>query len=142
MNDFSVRTAEWKRDRDALRAIRTRVFIEEQKVPPALEWDGLDAESIHMLALTSAVPIGTARLTPDNRIGRMAVLADWRERGVGKALLQALMDIARRRGERFCCLNAQVSALGFYARFGFVAHGDAFMDAGIPHREMTFHFEP
>jgi predicted GNAT family N-acyltransferase len=139
MPEFSVRRADWGRDRDALHRIRTRVFVEEQNVPPTLEWDGLDEQCLHMLATSNNAPIGTGRLTPDANIGRMAVLAEWRGHGVGKALLESLMHAAIERGDTTCQLNAQVTAIGFYERFGFVAHGEVFMDAGIPHRTMTRH---
>lgn len=137
MAEFSVHRADWTRDRDALHRIRTRVFVEEQNVPPTLEWDGLDEQCLHMLAISNNAPIGTGRLTPDGHIGRMAVLAEWRGHGVGKALLESLMRAAIERGDTNCQLNAQVTAIGFYKRFGFSAHGETFMDAGIPHRKMT-----
>ena len=137
MSEFSIRRAEWDRDRDALRSVRTRVFVEEQNVPPELEWDGLDSKCLHMLAIADHDAIGTGRLTPDGHIGRMAVVATWRGRNVGKALLEALMVAARERGDTLCQLNAQVTAIGFYERFGFKTHGEAFMDAGIEHRAMS-----
>jgi len=140
VSEFTIRRAEWGPDTEALRDIRTRVFIEEQKVPKDLEWDELDKDCLHALALAGDKPIGTGRLTPDGHIGRMAVLAEWRKRGVGAALLTHLMDAGRERGDTFCELNAQVSAIGFYERFGFQAEGDEFMDAGIPHRVMRLDY--
>ena len=83
-----------------------------------------------------AVPIGCARLLPDGHIGRVAVLARWRRRGVGSALLLRLVDEARGRGDARVMLNAQVAAMPFYARHGFVASGDVFDEAGIAHRVM------
>ena len=140
MREFTIRRAEWGPDSPSLRSIRTRVFIEEQKVPKELEWDELDDACIHALALAGDEPIGTGRLTPDGHIGRMAVLAEWRGRGVGAALLSHLMEAARERGDDFCELNAQVNAIGFYERFGFQVQGDEFMDAGIPHRVMRMDY--
>lgn len=140
MSEFSVRQADWERDGDALRDIRTRVFIEEQNVPLDLEWDGLDSECIHMLAEADGRPIGTGRLTPDGHVGRMAVLAEWRGRGVGERLLRNLVDAGMGRGDRQCVLSAQVSAIGFYERFGFQAEGDTFLDAGIEHRRMRLDY--
>ena len=140
MSEFSVRSAEWGPDTEALREVRTRVFIEEQKVPKDMEWDELDADCLHALALAGDKPIGTGRLTPDGHIGRMAVLAEWRNRGVGAALLAHLMKAARQRGDTFCELNAQVRAIGFYERFGFHVQGGEFMDAGIPHRVMRLDY--
>ncbi|MGH8427808.1 MAG: GNAT family N-acetyltransferase [Gammaproteobacteria bacterium] len=140
MTDFDVRIADWSRDLRALREIRTRVFIEEQHVPKALEWDDADGECLHALAFTEDQPIGTGRLTPDAHIGRMAVLPEWRGRGVGARLLQTLLTAARERGESECRLMSQFSAIGFYERFGFQAYGDTFLDAGIVHRNMVLNF--
>ncbi|HEX5313418.1 MAG TPA: GNAT family N-acetyltransferase [Gammaproteobacteria bacterium] len=141
MTDFSIRLADWSDDLPALRDIRTRVFIEEQQVPLALEWDELDGQCVHALAVAGAEPVGTGRLTPDGHIGRMAVLREWRGRGVGAALLDILMHAARARGDHVCRLHAQTHALGFYSRYGFLPEGEIFMEAGIPHQTMAFCFE-
>ena len=134
---FSVRRADWDRDRDRLRRIRTAVFVDEQRVPPELEWDGLDQRCLHVLAEDDGgTPIGTGRLLPDGHIGRMAVLAAWRRCGVGSAVLRELLRCAVEQGLGEVVLNAQTHAMGFYARHGFVAEGDAFLDAGIEHRQM------
>ncbi len=133
-----VRAASWRDDLAALQALRREVFIVEQHVPESLEWDEADAQSIHVLALDiTGQPIGTGRLLPDGHIGRMAVLQPWRRHGVGSAILQFLIARARDAGREAVHLNAQTHALGFYARHGFIAHGAEFMDAGIPHRQMT-----
>lgn len=133
-----VRLAEWDRDRDALRRIRHEVFVVEQLVPVALEWDGVDADCRHALAEeTSGAPIGCARLLPDGHIGRMAVRKSWRGRGAGAALLALLVEEARRAGHPRVLLNAQTQALGFYARQGFVPFGDEFVEAGVAHRAMA-----
>lgn len=118
-------------------AIRYKVFVDEQKVPVEIELDAFDAVSLHALAFDAqGVAVGTGRLLPDGHIGRMAVLPQARGIGVGSALLRALMAAARDRGLREVMLNAQTHALPFYARFGFVAQGDEFDDAGIAHRAM------
>ena len=134
---FIVRPASWRTDRERLRAIRRAVFIEEQGVPEELEWDGLDEQCQHALALGPAdVVIGTGRLTPDAHIGRMAVAREWRGKGVGSAILQALLKEARAAGYAAVVLHAQVHALEFYGRHGFAVHGPEFLEAGIPHRVM------
>jgi predicted GNAT family N-acyltransferase len=134
---FRVRHAQWERDRDSIRRIREKVFVEEQNVPPELEWDGLDEGCTHVLAVDSAgSPIGTARLLPDGHIGRMAVLSQWRGKGVGGTLLTELMKVARGRGFPDVVLNAQTQAMDFYRRFDFAPEGEEFLDAGIPHRRM------
>jgi len=135
--EFSVREAVWPTDAEALKAIREEVFVYEQDVPPELEWDGEDARCRHVLALaTKGEAIGTGRLLPDGQIGRMAVRKSWRGRGVGGALLQALVAQARTAGLAQCHLHAQVSAIPFYEKHGFTARGEVFMDANIPHRDM------
>lgn len=127
----------WAIGAQRLSAVRRAVFIVEQHVPEALEWDDDDALSVHALAASRAgLPIGTARLLPDGHIGRMAVLHDWRRAGVGAALLRCLLDEAASRGHRIVRLNAQIQAIGFYERFGFEVQGPIFDDAGIPHRAM------
>ncbi|WP_241200803.1 GNAT family N-acetyltransferase [Lysobacter enzymogenes] len=123
----------------ALRAVREAVFVREQNVPLELELDaGRDPQCQHVLAFDAdGAPIGTGRLTPDRRIGRMAVLAAWRGRGVGEALLQALVARARALGWREVSLHSQASAIGFYARQGFLPFGPRFEEAGgIEHLAM------
>lgn len=116
--------------------IRTTVFVEEQRVPPEIEMDEKDAVCVHALAWVDGKAVGTGRLLPDGHIGRMAVLRECREHGVGSAILRRLVEEARRRGMREVVLAAQVHALGFYERHGFAAAGAVFHEAGIPHQEM------
>lgn len=135
---YIVRPAHWPEDTPLLKQVRETVFVIEQAVPRSLEWDGIDADCEHVLAMdTEGKAIGTGRLLPDGHIGRMAVLLEWRGRGVGSSILQALITRARDKGVRRLVLNAQVAALSFYARFGFTAVGEIFQEAGIPHREMV-----
>lgn len=132
-----VRTCRWREAEPALRDVRRTVFVVEQGVPEWLEWDDLDDASLHALAVErSGRAVGCARLLPDGHIGRVAVLAAWRGRRVGSALLQALVAAARERGDAHVAVNAQIAAMPFYARHGFVARGDVFVEAGIPHRAM------
>ena len=110
--------------------------------PLALEMDDQDAYCDHALALTEGgLVVGTGRLLPDGRIGRMAVLKEWRAKGAGALLLQSLIEQARQRGHARVRLNAQLDAAGFYRRYGFAVSGPEFMEAGIPHvamqRELT-----
>ena len=134
---FRIRLADWESDQPALRAIREQVFVYEQSVPRAMEWDEFDSVSRHVLAEASGRPIGTGRLLPDGHIGRMAVLREWRGQGVGGALLQALLDTARAAGHEHAVLNAQVQATAFYRRFGFEPEGGEYLEAGIPHIAMS-----
>lgn len=136
-DEFRIRTCRFQDAADALRAVRHAVFIVEQRVPAALEWDEMDAVSLHALAQDAGgAAIGCARLLPDGHIGRVAVLAPWRKRGIGTALLATLVERARGRGDRRVMLNAQLSAMPFYARHRFVARGPVFDEAGIPHQAM------
>jgi predicted GNAT family N-acyltransferase len=139
---FVVRPVYWKASREKLAAVRRTVFIEEQSVPEDLEWDDEDERSYHVLAtLEDGTPVGTGRLKLDCHIGRMAVLPEWRRRGVGSAILQSLIEYAQRDGCTTLRLNAQTHALGFYERYGFCAVGDEFGEAGIPHRAMELRLE-
>jgi predicted GNAT family N-acyltransferase len=135
---FTVRVLGWNDASPLARPVRETVFVREQAVPLEMEWDEWDARCDHAVALDSAGrPVGTGRLLPGGRIGRMAVLKEWRGQGVGAALLRALLDRARERGLEKVVLHAQKQAMGFYLRFGFSALGEEFSEAGIPHREMA-----
>lgn len=120
-----------------LRAVRDAVFVQEQGVPVELERDALDPMCRHVIARDAqGQPIGTGRLTPDRRIGRMAVLPAWRNRGVGEELLKALLGEARALGWPEVSLHAQVPAMVFYARQGFLPYGERFVEAGLDHQSM------
>jgi predicted GNAT family N-acyltransferase len=132
-----VREVSWGEAGAQLCAIRHRVFVQEQGVPEALEWDGLDTECRHALASSAdGEAIGTARLLPDGHIGRMAVLPAWRRRGVGTALLAELLAVARGRGDACVVLHAQAYVTEFYRRAGFEVVSTEFMEAGIAHVRM------
>lgn len=131
---FSVRIVEWRDAHEALMALRTTVFVEEQNVPATLERDGRDPDCAHVAAIDAeGLTIGTGRLLPDGRIGRMAVLKSWRGSGVGGAMLQALMQEAKRRGHTEAHLHSQSHARAFYERHGYTVEGEEYLEAGIPH---------
>jgi predicted GNAT family N-acyltransferase len=135
--EFRVRDADWAADASKLRQVRRTVFILEQQVPEDLEWDEADAACLHAIAEDAAGnPIATGRLLADGHIGRIAVLAAWRGRGVGAAIFEYLVTAAIRRGYEELLLNAQTHAIGFYARYGFAPCGPEFIEAGIAHRPM------
>lgn len=135
--DVRVEAVDYATALQDLRRVREAVFIEEQGVPRDLEQDALDPLCYHVIARDAdGAPIGTGRLTPDHRIGRMAVLSAWRGRGVGEALLRALLAEARQRQWPAISLHAQVNAERFYARHGFLPEGDRFFEAGIEHQGM------
>ena len=138
MDAIKIKRVAFIRDFAGLCYIREQVFIKEQGVPATLEWDGLDQEAIHLLAITpSQQPVGTVRMLNDGHIGRMAVLDEWRNQGVGHQLLKDILQVARQLRLKKVFLSAQTSAIDFYARFGFVSHGEVFMDADIEHQNMS-----
>ncbi len=133
----SVHIVSWEDEALTLRAIRTEVFINEQQVPEAMEWDEFDAISTHVLARNfDGLPVGTARLLPDGHVGRMAVLKEWRGNGYGSAMLQKMLEELNSRHKQIVMLNAQTSAVKFYEKFGFKVSGEEFWEAGIPHVKM------
>lgn len=127
-------------DLTAPHALRRAVFIEEQGIAEAEEWDALDGAAIHLLALEGETPLGTARLFVQGakgQIGRVCVARAARGSGLGRALI---LDGCARLQALGCTrveLGAQVQAMAFYETLGFTAFGDAYDDAGIPHRLMA-----
>ncbi|MCY1531252.1 hypothetical protein D9M68_664720 [compost metagenome] len=137
----TVETGDWATLGEGASALRRAVFIEEQNIPKELEWDAHDAVVLHAVARNRlGQVIGTGRLLPAedgvSHIGRMAVHRTLRSGGHGAAVVQALEDAARARGDREVALNAQRSAERFYARLGYAVHGQPFEEAGIAHIEM------
>src|SRR5215471_7290326 len=128
-DDFTVTTADWSvdADRDACKAVREQVFMFEQRVPVEDEWDEFDERARHVVARdVHGNPIGTARLTADAKIGRMAVLRDWRGKQVGAVMLATLLEQARALAYLVVEMHAQTQTASFYERFGFERYGDEF----------------
>lgn len=137
-----VRVGSWQELGPDAQAIRTAVFVEEQKIPAEMEWDEADAACVHAVAVNRlGMPLATGRLLEHvpgvAKIGRMAVVQTMRGSRVGRSVLEALMKAARARGDREVVLHAQLSAAPFYARAGFSERGEVFEEAGIPHVEMV-----
>lgn len=132
-----VRLATWVQDADSIKRVRLAVFVAEQKVPLELEFDGLDEHCKHWLALDAGgCAVGTARMLADGHIGRMAVLAANRQQGVGSQIMKDIINIAKETGFKRLQLHAQITAMPFYSRLGFVAYGEQFMDADMSHIAM------
>ncbi len=136
-----VKRVETAAERDSSLALRRRVFVQEQGVPPELEPDELDEAADHVLALDEAgACVGTGRLLLQSpgvgRVGRMAVEARCRGAGVGARVLQELERVARARGLREIVLHAQVHAQAFYDKAGYAPAGEEFEEAGIAHVTM------
>ena len=136
MDDIEYFITTWGADRPQLQDVRRRVFIVGQQVPEEDEWDEDDLVAVHVLATRNREPVGTGRLSPAGKIGRMAVLSEVRGHGVGSRILDLLIQEASHRGLLDVHLNAQVQAIPFYEKFGFKAEGREFLEAGIPHRRM------
>lgn len=137
-----VRVGSWDALGKDAGAIRTEVFVQEQGIPADMEWDSADAGCVHAVAYNRiGMPIATGRLLEHvpgvAKIGRMAVRQPLRGGRAGRAVLDALMQAARERGDREAVLHAQTSAAGFYVRAGFTTRGPEFDEAGIPHVEMV-----
>ena len=126
----------WDKARAHAAPVRLVVFVDEQRVPAELEMDDADPHCLHAVAFDGARAVGTGRLLPDGHIGRMAVLKEFRGKGVGGEILERLMEAARRRGDREIVLSAQTHALAFYRAHGFEVFGPVYEEAGIPHQDM------
>jgi len=134
--EYTLKLTRWDKDQTPLSEIRRTVFIEEQKVPEALEWDDDDKICIHVLVSDNNTPIATGRIKMDGHIGRMAVLKDYRNKGVGSAVLEALINFSKTLKMKSVYLHAQTTAIPFYEKHGFKTSSEEFMDAGIPHKTM------
>ena len=137
MASYTVKPVTWRESAEVLRTIRYTVFVEEQHVPIAEEWDGRDETALHVLAESAdQQPLGTARLLSNGQIGRMAVLREHRQQGIGSAMLRQLLQLAAVNNITGLFLNSQIDAVGFYRRHGFIPQGPTFMEAGIVHQKM------
>ncbi|MCH8215889.1 MAG: GNAT family N-acetyltransferase [Planctomycetes bacterium] len=122
---------------EAIRAIRDEVFVREQQVSPDLEHDGLDSGAFHVLALDQGRPVGTGRVLEDGHIGRIAVLCEYRHRGIATRLVETLIVQAQSQGCTRVWLASQCQATRLYEKLGFVSDGDVFQEAGIDHIKMS-----
>lgn len=133
---------DWQKLQQAATQVRFEVFVDEQQIPAELELDEFDAVSVHAVVFDSQErPVATGRLLPDGHIGRMAVAQSARGTGVGGLVLQRLIDEGKRQGFKELVLSAQLHALGFYRRYGFVEEGDIYLDTGIEHKTMRLVLE-
>jgi len=132
----SLRLGDWAALEHPALEVRFAVFVNEQRIPAEDEVDSLDPVSLHAVIERDGQAVATGRLCPDGRVGRMAVLKNYRGQGLGAEILGALVLAAAQRGQLQTYLHGQVSAIRFYEKFGFVAQGPEFLEAGIPHRLM------
>ncbi len=135
---MNIKVVSYEASEGDIRFVRNTVFGEEQKVPRELDWDEADPYCIHVVATDDeGNPIGTGRMQPDGRIGRLSILKSWRRQGIGTRMLEALVESARRGGLEKVYLHAQLQAVPFYEKRGFKKNGEAFAEAGILHINMT-----
>ena len=134
--NIQISQVSWNDAENYLRAIRTPVFVEEQAVAPDFEWDELDASALHILALLDNQPIACLRIIDSCKIGRMAVLKEWRGMGLGTALLLEAVKICKTHGSKSIQLSAQTHAIGFYQQAGFKVTSSEYCNVHIPHVDM------
>ncbi len=142
-NNLKIEIVKWIDGYVPLTMIREKVFIEEQKVMPQLEWDGMDEEAIHFLVYKDEKAIGCARaIVIENymQLGRMAVLKEYRGEGIGNNLIEKAVITAKLNQLSSIHISAQCHAIDFYKKFGFKVISDIYLDAEIPHRDMRLEF--
>jgi len=142
-NNLKIEIVKWIDGPSQLKNIREKVFIQEQKVTPQLEWDGMDENAMHFLVFKDEEAIGCARAVVIKnymQLGRMAVLKEYRGQGIGSALLEKAIVTAILNQISSIHISAQCYAIDFYLKFGFEVTSDIYLDAEIPHRDMTLDF--
>jgi predicted GNAT family N-acyltransferase len=142
-NNLKVEIVKWIDSHAQLKNIREKVFIQEQKVTPELEWDGMDEKAIHFLVFKDEEAIGCARaivIKSQMQLGRMAVLKEYRGQGAGRTLIEKAIVTAKLKQLSSIQISAQCNAINFYVKFGFEVMGDTYLDAEILHRDMTLEF--
>lgn len=128
--------ADWEKHKEELSSVRYEVFVIGQNVPLELEVEEADKFYTHILATAEGKPVGTARLTKDGHIGRVAVLNEYRQYGIGKEMMRQIEEVAFELGFNSLELNSQCHAVPFYEKLGYMTYGEIFLDAGIEHRHM------
>ena len=134
--NFQIKVVSWQQAEQDLRAIRTPVFIKEQAVAPDFEWDEIDQVAVHLLATQNNEPIACLRIIDYHKIGRMAVLKEFRGNGLGAILLLEAVKICKAHGSKTVHLSAQTHAIGFYEKCGFKVTSAVYQDVHIAHVDM------
>ena len=135
--NIRILQTDWPTSEEAIKLVRTAVFVVEQNIPFHIDFDENDQKATHWLALNNSdLPVGTARLQNDGHFGRRAVLSEYRNHGIGSLIISSVIEHANRLRLPPLYLNAQVEARPFYHRFGFVDTGPLFQEAGIEHQTM------
>ncbi len=141
MSQIKVKIVDYSAYGEPIRHVREQVFIVEQKVAKELEFDGLDPDCQHAIAFYDEEPVGTGRLQENGHIGRVAVLKDYRNKGIGASIMKALIRSARDNGQGGVWLSAQCQAKNFYKKLGFQEYGEIFQEADIDHIKMDLVFD-
>lgn len=134
---YKIIESDWEQLGQDAKYIREQVFIQEQGIAPEDEWDDLDTIVLHFIVYDKEQPIATARLLPQHSVGRVAVLMPYRKQGIGKILMQHIIDYARRHKLPYLKLSAQTYVTAFYEALGFKVQGEVYQDCGIPHIDMV-----
>ena len=142
MSHISIHAGSWQDLQADAKQIREAVFIQEQAIAPEDEWDAQDAVALHFVVYIAKQAIATARLLENHSIGRVAVLKSQRGLGVGRVLMQHIIQMAKQQQRPFLMLSAQVYATGFYQQLGFQVEGEEYLDCGIPHIRMRRELHP
>jgi predicted GNAT family N-acyltransferase len=141
MDSLRIETVQYQDYMVAINRIRTKVFQEEQKVSAELEFDGLDDSATHFLAYINGQAVGTARIREIDsdtvKIERLAVLPNYRDRGIGKQLMRSALSIIAQWGKSLAIVHAQAYIAQLYQQLGFEISGEQFNEAGIPHVKMS-----
>lgn len=142
MSNYLIKTAAWSELKQDAQSVRESVFIQEQNISAVDEWDSQDEISQHFVVYrtdeaNTFQAIATARLLINNSVGRVAVLKAYRGKGIGRLVMQHIIEHAKSENRSYLQLSSQVHAIQFYQTLGFALHGDAYLDCGIPHIDMT-----
>lgn len=134
---YRIKQGHWDQLQQDAKLIRTQVFICEQGITEADEWDDQDLISQHFVIYDQDQPIATARLLENNSVGRVAVLKAYRGQGLGQIIMLEIISYAQKQRRSVLTLSSQVHAISFYEKLGFIVQGNSYDECGIPHIEMT-----
>lgn len=143
-NFFDVICGHWQNIGKMCSQVRTEVFVNEQNVPPEIEYDSFDnlPQTIHILILNrQGQAVAAGRLTFNQsiaKLGRMAVLKPYRKLKLGRELIKKAINIATNKKCQEIYLHSQKYAVGFYQKSGFNVVGEEFVEADIVHQKMTY----
>ena len=136
LTNVKITQVSWCEAEDYLREVRQVVFVEEQDVAADFEWDQIDTTAIHLIAVLDSRPIACLRIIDCHKIGRMAVLKEWRGMGLGTLMLLEAINICKSHGSKNIHLSAQTHAIEFYRKAGFKVTSVEYCDVHIPHVDM------